>query len=68
MGLTVFCRIFFAFSVNDGIFCRMMSVPQNMVMDLNDVMIIVGVMIVPIRVEASTTNHLKILCAIFGEV
>lgn len=37
VGLTVFCGIFFTFTMNDEIFCRILVVPQNIVMDLNNV-------------------------------
>ena len=38
MGLTFYYRIFSMFNMNDGIFCIILSVPQNIVMDLNYVM------------------------------
>ena len=38
MGLTVFCRIFLTFSLNDEIFRRILSVAENTVMNLNNVM------------------------------
>ena len=38
MGLTIFYKIFLTFSLNDDILCRIMSVPKNIVMDLNNVM------------------------------
>ena len=38
VGLTVLCRIFFTFSPNVKIFCRILSVPQNIGMALNNVM------------------------------
>ena len=40
MGLTIFHRIFpdiSTFRLNVGIFCGILSIPQNIVMDLNDV-------------------------------
>ena len=39
MGLTILCRIFLTFSRNVGIFCKILSVPHKIVMDLNDVML-----------------------------
>ena len=36
MGLTVFCRRFFTFDPNDGMFCRVLSVIHNIVMGLYD--------------------------------
>ena len=39
VGLTLFCEIFLTFSMNDEIICRIiLSVPHNIVMDLNNVM------------------------------
>ena len=32
------CIIFLTFNMNDGILCRILSVPHNIVMDLNNVM------------------------------
>ena len=41
MGLTILCGIFITFRVNVEILCRILLVPQNIVMDLNNVMEIV---------------------------
>ena len=38
VGLTMFCRIFLTFSLNVKIFCRILSIPYNIVMALNNVM------------------------------
>jgi hypothetical protein len=38
MGLTTFCKIFLTFGMNDGVFHKILSVPENIVMDLNNVM------------------------------
>ncbi len=38
MGLTILCGIFFIFGLNDEIFSITLSVPHNVVMNLNDVM------------------------------
>ena len=38
MGLTILCIIFFTFGLNDEIFCIILSLPHNIVMDLNNVM------------------------------
>ena len=38
MGLTIFSRIFLTLNMNKGIFHIILSVPQNIVMDLNNVM------------------------------
>lgn len=37
VGLTVFCGIFLTFNLNAGIFCRILSVLQHTVLDLNNV-------------------------------
>ena len=39
IGLTVFCEIFLTFCLNVKIFCRILSVPQNIVMALNNIMV-----------------------------
>ena len=39
MGLTVLCGIFFTFSMDDGIFHIILSVPCNTIMYPNNVMI-----------------------------
>ena len=33
------CEMFLTFNLNDGVSCIISSVPQNIVMELNDVMI-----------------------------
>ena len=38
VGRTNIYGIFFMFSLNSGIFCEVLSVPHDIVMDLNDVM------------------------------
>ena len=38
MGLILFFEIFLTFKLNDGVFCRILLVPKNIVMDLNNVM------------------------------
>ena len=38
VGMTIFCRIFVTFNMNGGVFHGIISVPQNIVMDLSDVM------------------------------
>ena len=38
MGLTIFCAMFLIFNLNDEILCIRVSVPQNIVMDMNNVM------------------------------
>ena len=38
MGLTIFCEIFPILDLNGGIFCIILSIPQNIVMDPNNVM------------------------------
>ena len=38
MGLTVFHGIFFIFIITMGIFSKILSVPQNTLMDMNNVM------------------------------
>ena len=38
-GLTILCKIFLTLDLNDGIFHILLSVMQNTVIDLNDVMI-----------------------------
>ena len=38
MGLTIFCKVVLTFSMNDGIFCKIFTVPEKIVMDLNSVM------------------------------
>ena len=42
MGLTLFYGIFFMFILNVGILCIIMWAPQNIVMDLNNVMLLLG--------------------------
>ena len=37
VGLTIFCKILCTFTLNDGIFHRIFLVPDNNVMDLNNV-------------------------------
>ena len=32
------CKMFLTFNMNDGIFCKILSIPQNNVMDMNNVM------------------------------
>ncbi len=38
MGLTLFYDIYFTFRLNSGIFCEILSVAENTIMDLNNVM------------------------------
>jgi hypothetical protein len=38
VGLTVFYKMFLTFNLNMKIFCKIMSVPQNIIMALNNVM------------------------------
>ena len=38
MGLTILCKTFCTFNLNAGKLCKIMSVPQNTLMDLNNVM------------------------------
>ena len=38
MGLKIFCKIFLTFALNKRIFHRIMSIPQNTVMDMNNIM------------------------------
>ena len=38
MGLTIFGGTFLTFNLNDGMFHKILSVVENVVMDLNDVM------------------------------
>ena len=38
MGLTILGWMFFTFMLNDRIFCRILSVPQNIAMGMNNVM------------------------------
>ena len=41
MGLTLFHRIFSMLVLNMGIFYKILSVPQNIVMDMNNVMYLI---------------------------
>lgn len=41
VGLTVFCIVFLILNLNVGIFCKILSVAANIVMDLNDVLMLV---------------------------
>jgi len=38
VGLTIFCKIFPIFNKNVGNIPRILSIPQNIIMDLNNVM------------------------------
>ena len=38
VGRTILRKIFFTLSMNDGILCKISSVPQNIVMNMNNVM------------------------------
>ena len=38
MGLAIFCKIFLTFGLNGGIFFILLSIPHNIVMDLDNVM------------------------------
>ena len=35
----MFCGMFFTLSMNDGILCRILSIPHNIVMAMNNVML-----------------------------
>jgi hypothetical protein len=37
--VTIFHEIFFIFRLNLGMFCEILSIPHNIVMDLNNVML-----------------------------
>jgi hypothetical protein len=39
VGLTIYHKIFPIFNVNMGIFCGILSIPHNVVMNLNNVMV-----------------------------
>ena len=41
MGLKVLCNIFLTFSLNDGMFSIILSIPHNIVVDLNNVINVV---------------------------
>ena len=55
VGLIIFYKIFSTFSMNMGTFCKILSVPQNIVMDLNNVLwCFVG----PFTVEVTLLGHM----------
>ena len=62
MGLIVFHKIFLAFSLNMNVFYGILSVPQNIVMDMNNVTRVYRIYIVYIRKhrDMSTCNWLDL--------
>ena len=47
VGLTIFCKIFLTFKLNDEIFYRILSVPHNTTMNMNNVLFLIGSRIIP---------------------
>ena len=55
MGLPILCEIFPIFSLNVGLFYKLLSIPQNIVMDMNNVM------------QMFLGFFISILCIVVGE-
>ena len=56
----MFCKIFFTFNLNVKILCRTMSIPHNIVMDLNNVMITGCVDLCILNTNKILTIHIKL--------